>query len=120
MLLTLGLVYRSSTRRCTASAPFIICVERRLVVDCDLLTRLDVAKCDKENMAIEYFHVAVGFAAVVYVVRAVPAFAAVEAPPIINGTDTEPTSPGAAIGFCIGYSLSGVLSYLSFTEKLCI
>ncbi len=93
-------------------------MERRLVVECDLLARLDIAECDKENMAIEYFHVAVGFAGMVYVMRAVPALAAVEAPAMINCADTESASSGAAISFCVGYSLAGVLRYLSAPGKV--
>lgn len=64
-------------------------------------------------MAIEYFHVAVWFAGVVYVVRAVATLAAVEAPAIIDRANTEPASSGAAISFSIGYSLARVLRYLS-------
>lgn len=93
-------------------------MERRLVVERDLLARLDIAERDEENMAIEYFHVAVGFAAMVYVMRAVPAPAAVEAPLIINCADTESASSGTAISFCVGYSLAGVLRYLSAAGKV--
>ncbi len=69
-------------------------------------------------MAIEYFHVAVGFAGMVYVMRAVPALAAVEAPAIINCADTESASSGATISFCVGYSLAGVLRYFSAPGKV--
>ncbi len=92
-------------------------MERRLVVDGDLVARLDVAECDKENMAVEYFHVAVGFAGMVYVMRAVPALAAVETPAIIDRADTESAPPGAAISFGVGYSLAGILRYLSAARK---
>lgn len=93
-------------------------MERGLIVECDLLPRLDVAKRDKENVVIEYFHVAVGFAGVVYVMSAISAFAAVQAPAIIDRADTEASAPGAAISFGVGYSLAGVLRYLSAAEKL--
>lgn len=76
-------------------------MERRLVVECDLLARLDVAERDKENMIVEYFHVAVGFAGMVYVMSAVSAFAAVKAPATINCADTESAPSGAAISFCV-------------------
>jgi hypothetical protein len=92
-------------------------VKRRLIVECDFLTRLDVAERDKENMVIENFHVAVGFAGMVYVMSTVPALAAVEAPAPIDGADTESTSPGAAIGFRVGDSLAGVLRYLPAASK---
>ena len=69
-------------------------------------------------MIIEYFHVAVGFAGMVYVVSAISAPAAVKAPATVNCTDTESASSGAAISFCVGYSLAAVLSYLSTAEKV--
>lgn len=88
-------------------------MERRLVVDGDLLARLDVAECDKEDMTVEYFHIAIGFAGMVYVMRSVPALAAVETPPLIDSADTESAPPGAAVSFGVGYSLAGILRYLS-------
>ena len=95
-------------------------MESRLVIECNFLARLDIAKGDKENMAIKDFHVAVWFAGVVYVVRAVAALAAVEAPAIINGANTESASSGTAISFRIGYSLTGVLRYLSPLAEVCL
>ncbi len=91
---------------------------RRLVVDCNAVPPLDIAEGDKENVAPEYFHVAVGFAGMVYVMRAVPALAAVEAPAIINCADPESPPSGAATSFSVGYSLAGVLSYLSPAWKV--
>lgn len=87
-------------------------MERRLVVDCDLLAGADIAACEKEDMAIEYLHVSVRFAGMIDVMRAVPALAAIEAPAIIDRADTQTSSPGTAIGFGIGYSLARVLRYL--------
>ncbi len=92
-------------------------MERRLVVERDLLTRLDIAECYKENMVIKYFHIAVGFAGMIYVVGSVSTLAAIEAPAIINRTDTESSSPSPAISFGIGYSLAGVLRYLPALGK---
>ena len=93
-------------------------MERRLVVECDLLARLDVAECDKENMVIEYFHVAVRFAGMIDVMRAVPALAAIEAPALIDRADTQTSSPGTAISFGIRYSLARVLRYLPAAHKM--
>jgi hypothetical protein len=93
-------------------------VQRRFVVEGDLLTWLDVAAGDKENVVIEYLHVAVGFAGVVYVMSAIPALAAIEAPAIIDSADTESASSGAAISFRVGYFLASVLSYLSPTREM--
>ncbi len=65
----------------------------------------------------DYFHVTVRFAGMVYVMSAVPAPAAVKTPAAINCADTEPASSGAAISFGIGYSLAGVLRYLPAAGK---
>jgi hypothetical protein len=93
-------------------------VERRLVVKCDLLARLYIAERDEENVAIDYFHVAVGFTGMVYVMSAVPAPAAVKAPAIINCADTKSAASGAAISFGVGYSLAAVLRDLSAAGKV--
>jgi hypothetical protein len=93
-------------------------VEGGLVVERDLLARSDVLKCDKEDMAIKYLHVAVGFAAMVYVMRAVAAPATVEAPAIIDCADTESPTPGAAISFRVGYSFAGILGYLTAAKEV--
>ena len=79
---------------------------------------MDIAERDKENVAIKYFHEAVGFARMVYVVSAIPAFAPVKAPAAINCADAESASSGPAISFCVGYSLAAVLSYLPTAEKV--
>lgn len=93
-------------------------MERRLVVEGDLLTRLDIAECNEEDMTVEYFHVAVGLAGMVYVMRSVAALAAVETPPIIDCADTESAPPGAAVSFGIGYSLAGIFRYFLAAGKV--
>jgi hypothetical protein len=92
-------------------------VKRRLIVDGDFLAWLDIAECDKEDMTIEYFHVAVGLAGMVYVMRSVPAPTTVETPTLIDRADTESSPPGAAVSFGIRYSLAGILRYLSTASK---
>jgi len=93
-------------------------MKRRLVIERDLLARPDVAECDKENMVIEYFHVAVGFAGMVYIMSAVPTPAAVETPAIIDCADTKASSSGTAISFCIGYFFTGILRNFSALGKV--
>ena len=93
-------------------------MERRLIVERDLLARLDVAECDKENMVMKYFHVAVWFAGMIDVMRSVTALAAIEAPAFIDRADTQASSPGTAISFGIRYSLAPVLRYLPAAHKM--
>lgn len=81
-------VYCSATGRGAAGTSLLVRVKRRLVVNSDLLPWLDVAQRDEENMAVEDFHVAVGPARMVDVVSAVSTFAAVQAPTIVDGTNT--------------------------------
>ncbi|MCM3872738.1 MAG: hypothetical protein ND895_18820 [Pyrinomonadaceae bacterium] len=66
----------------------------------------------------DYFHVTVRFAGMVYVMSAVPAPAAVKTPATINCADTEPASSGAAISFGVGYSLAAILRDLSAAGKV--
>lgn len=63
-------------------------MKRGLVVEGDLLAWPDVPEGDEENMTIQDFHVGIGFATMVYVMRAIPSLAAVEAPAFINCADT--------------------------------
>ena len=50
-------------------------------------------------MPIEDFHVAVGFARMVDVMRAITALAAIETPTVINRTDAKPAPLRSAIRF---------------------
>lgn len=93
-------------------------MERRFVVERNLLAGADIAECDKQDMAIENFHVSVWFAGMIDVMRAVPALAAIETPAIIDRADTQTSSPGTAISFGIRYSLAPVLRYLPAAPKM--
>ena len=64
-------------------------MQRGFVVDCDFLARPYVAQRDEQNMTVEDFHESVWFARVIYVMRAVAAAAAIQAPAIINLTDAQ-------------------------------
>jgi len=92
-------------------------VKRGFIIDRNLLTWTNVAKCQKEDVAIDYFHVAVGFARVVDVMRAVASAAAVQAPAIIDSADPKSSSPRSAVGFRVGYPLARVLGYLPAAFK---
>ncbi len=93
-------------------------MERRLIVERDLFTRMNITQGYKENMTIEYLNIAIGFAGMVYVMSAVSAFAAVDAPMIIDCADTESASPGTPISLRIGDSLAAVLRYLAATREV--
>lgn len=69
-------------------------------------------------MAIQYFHVAVGLAGMVYVMSAVSALAAVKAPTTIYCADTESSPSGAPISLGVRDSLAGVLRDLSAPPKV--
>ena len=93
-------------------------MERRFVIERNLLAGADIAECDKEDMAIEYLHISVRFAGMIDVMRAIPALAAIEAPAFIDRTDTQTSSPGTAISFGIRYSLARVFRYLPAAQEM--
>ncbi len=64
-------------------------MQRRFVVDCDFFAGPDIAQRNEQNVTVEDFHESVWFARVIYVMRAVAAAAAIQAPAIINLTDAQ-------------------------------
>ncbi len=62
-------------------------MKRHHVVKRDFVAGLNVAQGVEEYMVVDDFHVAVGLAGVVDVVRAVTPAAAVDAPMVIDGAD---------------------------------
>jgi hypothetical protein len=93
-------------------------VERQFVVEGNLFARLDIPECEKQNVTIEYFHVAVRLAGVINVMRAISTSAAIEAPALINCANTEAATASPAVSFGIGDSLAGILCYLSASRKV--
>lgn len=87
-------------------------MKRRFIVDGNFLARFDIAKSDEEDVAVGNLHEGVGFAGVINVMRAVSPAAAIEAPAIIDRTDAQSFSASAAICFCVGDLLAGILRYL--------
>ena len=55
-------VYRAPTRRRATDATLFVGVECRLVVNSYLFTRFDIAKRQKKNVTVEYFHERIRFA----------------------------------------------------------
>ncbi len=93
-------------------------MKRRFVINCYLLSGPDVAQSDKEDVAIEDLHVAIGLAGMVDVMSAVPTFAAVEAPAIINCADTQSSAACSKISFRIRDLLARVLCNLPTTSEV--
>jgi len=100
---------RAAAVACAAYTTLIVRVERRFVVDRDLLAGVDVAQRDKEHMVVQDLHERVGTARVIDVMRAVAAAAAVETPAAIHFTNPEHAAMRSASRFCVGDLLAGVL-----------
>ena len=69
-------------------------------------------------MAVQHFHVRVGFAGMIDVVRAVAASATVKAPALVDGADAQATASAAPISFRIRNALAGVLRNLFTCGKV--
>lgn len=80
-----------------------------MVVDGDLLTRLDIAECHHQNVIVDNLHVAVWLAGMINVVSAVPAPAPIQTPATIDVANTQPAPSGAAVRFGVGNSLARIL-----------
>lgn len=76
-------------------------MERRLVIDSDLVPDFNIAEGYKKNVIVENLHKRVRFAGMIYVVRTIAAATAIEAPPPVNLTDTEGFSMSSAARFGI-------------------
>lgn len=70
-------------------AAFVVRVECDDVVERDLFARVDVFERHEEYVAVRDAHVGVGRATVIYVMRAVAAFASVQTPVGIDGADAQ-------------------------------
>lgn len=92
-------------------------MQRRLIVDRDLLATVNVTQGNEENVVIEDLHITVGLTGMVNVMRAVSTFAAIKAPAVIDRADAEPTAIGSALGFPIRDPFTCVLCYFSATTK---
>jgi len=88
-------------------------MQRRLVIDGDLLTRADVSQRNEENVFVENLHECVGLARMINVVRSISSSASVHAPTIIDGADSKGLPMRSSIGFSVGDSLSRVFGNLS-------
>ncbi len=88
-------------------------MERRLIVDRDLLARLDIAQGNEENVIVENLHKGIRLAGVINVMRAISAAAAIQTPTIVDRTDPECLSFCSAVGFCVRDLLARVFGNFS-------
>ena len=72
---------------------------------------MDIAQGHEDHVTIENLHVGVGLAGMINVMRAVAAATAIQAPAIIDCTDTQPPPLGPAIRFGLCNPLASVLRY---------
>ena len=100
-LVTCHFIYRPAAGLCPAVAALRVRVESIFVVNRDLLAGVYVAQGVKLYVAVEGFHVGVGFARMVDVVRAVPPATPIQTPARIYRTDAQDAAIGPAIRFCV-------------------
>jgi len=93
-------------------------MQRLLVVNGDLFTRLNVAAREEQHVTVDGFHVSVRLAAVVDVVSAVAATTAVKAPAAIDVTDSQLRSTRSSARLEIRNSLAGVFGDLSASLEM--
>ena len=93
-------------------------MQRLFVIDRDLFARIDVAQSKEHHVAIDCPDIGVRFARMVDVVRTVAAAAAVDAPDAVEITDAQLGSMGAALGFAIRNSLTGVFGNLAPVREI--
>ncbi len=89
-------------------------MQRHHIIECDFFARSYVAQCVEEYVAVKDFHVAIGLARVIDVMRAVSPATAVNAPLMIDSADTQHAAMArSACRFRIVYQLARVLGDFS-------
>ena len=114
----LQLIDCSATTRSAAATSFLVGVERLYVIDRDLFAGPNVAQRIEEYVPVDDFHVAVGLARMVDVMRAVAATAAVNTPLRVDLTDAQLGTVGAP--FCLPrrYSFARILRDLPSAPEM--
>lgn len=92
-------------------------MESGFVVDGNLLTRSNIAQRNEEDVTVKYLHVAVRFAGMVDIMRAVPSLAPIKTPALINRADTQSSPACSPISFGVRYFFASVFRYLQTTPK---
>ena len=73
--------------RCATGASLFIRMERCLVVDRNLLTRLNVAQGNEEYVTVENLHKGIWLARMIDVMRSIPPTAAIQTPTVIDSAN---------------------------------
>jgi hypothetical protein len=64
-------------------------MQSRLVVNSDLLTRLNIAQSNEQNVVVKDLHECIRSAGMIYVVRSVATTTSIETPPTVDLTYTQ-------------------------------
>ena len=99
-------------------ATFRIGMQGLFIVHGDFVARLDVAQSEEQHMAMEGADVGIRLAGMVYVMGAVAATTAVDAPYAVDIADTQLGAMCAALSFEIRDSLARVFSDLAPVLKM--
>jgi hypothetical protein len=87
---------------------------RFAVIEQQLFSRFDIPQSEKEDVAVNDLAIAVGFAGVIYVLRAVAAATPVDRPIRVDAADVEPPFVlETALDFVTGDSFAFVFGYLA-------
>lgn len=92
-------------------------MQRRLVVDRNFLSRLNISQSNEEDVTVQNLHERVGRAGVINVVRPIPAAAPVKTPPFIDGADSQAASTRPPFCLFSTNSFAGVFGDFSATLK---
>ena len=103
---SLRFINRAAAVSRATDATLVIGMQRRLVVNGDLLTGTDVSQRDEENVFVENFHERIRLARMIDVVRSISSPTSVNAPTIIDGADSKGLPMRSAISFSVGDFLS--------------
>ncbi len=89
-------------------------MKRHHIIERDFVARSYVAQCVEEYVAVDDFHVAIGLARVIDVMRAVSPAAAVNAPLVIDGANAQHAATARpACRFRIIYQLARIFGDFS-------
>ncbi len=80
-----------------------------MIIDRKLLARCDIAQRHHQNAVVNNFHITIGFAGMIDVMRAIPASAAVQTPSAIDVANTQPPASPASLSFGVRDFCSGIL-----------
>ena len=92
-------------------------MQRIFVIDRDFFTRLNVTQRKEQDVAVDGFHVRVGRAGMVNVVRAVATAAPIQAPTAIDIADTQLGATTTTTSFQIRDTFAGIFGNLPSALK---